>query len=302
MPIRHAIWKISDPPERLAPSQLDSEQHLETMIVAEPGILSDEWMLVGRQERTQSGGRIDLLAIAADGSLILIELKRNLTPRDVVAQALDYATWVETLTLQAIDGIYKRFAPTRNFIEDFRSRFGQSLQEGALNQSHLIIIVASHMDDSTERIVRYLSDRDIPINVLFFQVFAHGAEQLLSRAWLIDPERTQDNAEKRTVGPNYAGRIDFEGILEKCTQEGDKIVVGFDGGLAQLRKTGLSALQDRKYKWDYASGGTGVKQTSNWLHGEEFRKACEEIKNKGQAGAPMAAQGDEGGETRTSCS
>ncbi len=83
MPIRHAIWKISDPPERLAPSQLDSERHLETMIVAEPGILSDEWMLVGQQERTQSGKHIDLLAIAADGSLILIELKRNLTPRDV---------------------------------------------------------------------------------------------------------------------------------------------------------------------------------------------------------------------------
>jgi hypothetical protein len=38
-----------------------------------------------------------------------------------------------------------------------------------------------------------LNARDIAINVVFFQVFEHGAEQLLSRAWLIDPAETQAN-------------------------------------------------------------------------------------------------------------
>jgi len=37
------------------------------------------------------GGRIDLLAIAPDGALVIIEIKRGRTPREVVAQALDYA-------------------------------------------------------------------------------------------------------------------------------------------------------------------------------------------------------------------
>jgi RecB family endonuclease NucS len=54
-------------------------------------------MLIGRQEDTGLGGRIDLLAIAPDGSPILIELKRDRTPREVVAQAIDYASWVEKL-------------------------------------------------------------------------------------------------------------------------------------------------------------------------------------------------------------
>ena len=45
-------------------------------------------MLIGRQEDTGYGGRIDLLAVAPDGALILIELKRDRTPREVVAQAL----------------------------------------------------------------------------------------------------------------------------------------------------------------------------------------------------------------------
>jgi len=194
MSIRHAIWKVAAKPEQLSESALSNEQLLESMIVAEPRILSDEWMLIGRQENTGHGGRVDLLAIAPDASLVLIELKRDRTPRDVVAQALDYAGWVEKLKPEEITAMYGRFAPTRNLAEDFLSRFGQPLLEESLNQSHQVIIVASSLDDNTERIVDYLSSHDIPINVLFFQVFAHGSEQLISRAWLLDPTITQVNA------------------------------------------------------------------------------------------------------------
>lgn len=159
-------------------------------------------MLIGRQEETGFGGRIDLLAIAPDGSLVLIELKRDRTPREVVAQALDYAGWVERLRAEDIAAIYGRFAPARSLTRDFRDRFGQDLDEETLNQSHQIIIVAASLDDSTERIIAYLSERDVPINVLCFQVFTHGSEQLLSRAWLLDPVRTQVSAAVTPDAPN----------------------------------------------------------------------------------------------------
>ena len=97
MPIQHAIWTVADKPVPLAAARLPGEQTLEEMIVRDPRILSSEWMLIGRQEVTSHGGRIDLLAIAPDGSLVLIELKRDRTPREIVAQALDYASWVDGL-------------------------------------------------------------------------------------------------------------------------------------------------------------------------------------------------------------
>lgn len=194
MPIRTALWKVASTPQLLVESSLPTEQLLETMIVAAPRLLSDEWMLIGRQEDTGHGGRIDLLAIAPDGSLVLIELKRNRTPREVVAQALDYASWVEKLRSEDIDNIYRRFAPGHSLADDFRQRFGQDLDEDTLNENHQIIIVASTLDDSSERIVSYLSERDIAINVLCFQVFANGDQQILSRSWLLDPVRAQVNA------------------------------------------------------------------------------------------------------------
>jgi hypothetical protein len=209
MPIRTALWKVGPQPQPLPESSLAKEQLLEDMIVAAPRLLSDEWMLIGRQEDTGLGGRIDLLAIAPDGSLVLIELKRDRTPREVVAQAIDYASWVENLRPEDIAAIYGRFAPGKSLAEDFRQRLGQALDEDMVNQAHQIIIVAASLDDSTERIVAYLSDRDIPINVLCFQIFTCGAEQLLNRAWLLDPVRTQISAAATPEGPNEPWNGEF---------------------------------------------------------------------------------------------
>jgi hypothetical protein len=194
MPIQHAIWKVGISPLALTIARLPSEQLLESMIVSSPDILSPEWMLIGKQESTGFGGRIDLLAIAPDGSLVLIEIKRDRTPREVAAQALDYASWVEALTADRIAQIYQRFSNGGSLSEAFKQRFGITLDEDALNESHQIILVAAALDDSTERIIKYLNSRDIAINVVFFQVFQNGDEQLLSRAWLIDPGTTQVNA------------------------------------------------------------------------------------------------------------
>ena len=194
MPVQHEIWRVGDHPERLPGGQLNSEQQLEEMIVANTDILSRDWMLIGRQEATPFGGVIDLLAVAPDGSLVLIELKRGKTSRQVVAQALDYASWVKQLEVTEIAEIYRRFKGDRDLAKDFIERFNNvHLEEEEWNQSHQIVIVAAELDDSTERITKYLRDEDVFVNVLFFQVFKNGNDKLLSRAWLVDPSETQLN-------------------------------------------------------------------------------------------------------------
>ncbi len=200
MPIRTQIWTVGAQPKPLPAAQLLSEQQLEEMVVAAPALLSDDWLLIGRQESTGLGGRIDLLAIAPDASLVLIELKRDRTPREVVAQALDYASWLEKLAAEDIAAIYQRFKPNSDLAADFAQRFGLPLDTDTLNERHQIVIVAAELDASTERIVGYLSERDIGINVLCFQVFEHAGQQFLSRTWLIDPGETQLNTSTSKTG------------------------------------------------------------------------------------------------------
>ena len=189
MPIHHALWRVGTHPERLTGSQV-GEKQLEDMIVEQPEILSSDWMLIARQAKTPFGGIVDLIAVAPDGSLVLIEIKRGLTPRAVVAQALDYASWVKGLEITEISALYAGFSDGADLVTAFQERFHAELEEHEWNQSHQIVIVAAELDDSTERIAGYLSDAGIPINVLCFQVFEHGGEKLLSRAWLVDPSET----------------------------------------------------------------------------------------------------------------
>ncbi|BEO42327.1 hypothetical protein SMQE13_16780 [Serratia marcescens] len=249
MPLHHAIWRVGDAPQPLAISKLSSEQLLEKMILSDPTILSDQWMLIGHQENTLDKGRIDLLAIAPDASLILIELKRDRTPREVVAQALDYASWVDDLTADRLSQIYEKFSGGGNLGEAFKQRFNTELEEDSLNQSHQIIIVAAELDPSTERIVDYLSKNGISINVLFFKVFQHGDDQFLSRAWLLDPSETQTNAAQATAGTSAKTKEPWNG----------EFYVSFGDPLSR------SWEEARRYGFISAGGGSWYSQTLKQL-------------------------------------
>lgn len=191
MPIKQSIWRIGHKPTALVPSRLKNEELLEDMIESDPSILEDEWLIIGRQVVTKYKKEIDLLAIAPDGSLVVIELKKSKTPRDVVAQAIDYATWVEGLKADEISEIFKSYSNGQNLKAAFKSKFHVDLEEENLNQSHQMVIVASELDDATERIIQYLTERGIAINAVFFEVFSDGAEQYLSRRWFVDPAKVQ---------------------------------------------------------------------------------------------------------------
>jgi hypothetical protein len=261
--MRHAIWKVGETPLPLAESSLAKEDLLEKMILAAPQMLSEEWMFIGQQELTGLGGRIDLLAIAPDCSLILIELKRNRTPREVVAQAIDYASWVERLQTDKIAEIYGRFANGKDLAADFQKRFGIKLDEELLNQNHQIIIVAESMDDGTERIVAYLSDRGSSINVLCFQVFSFGNAQLLSRTWLLDPVRTQASAAAKPRGPAEPWNGEFYcsyGVGESRSWE-EAVKYGFicaGGGLWYTKTLQLLNPGDRVWVRAPGHGFVGV--------------------------------------------
>lgn len=270
MPIQHAIWQVGAQPVPLSASKLASEQLLEEMIVKDPRILSNEWMLIGQQEITAGSGRIDLLAIAPDGALVLIELKRDRTPREIVAQALDYASWVQGLTAEKIVQIYARFSEGGSLEEAFQQRFGTVLDEESLNHTHQIIIVAAELDPSTERIIGYLNERDIPINVLFFQVFQHGEHQLLSRSWLIDPGETQANA---AVGTTTVG--------EKEPWNGEFYVSFGDA-------TSRSWDDARAYGYISAGGGTWYSQTLKLL--SPGQRVWVNIPKKGYVGVGVVEQ------------
>jgi hypothetical protein len=234
MAVQHGIWKIGDQPKALQPVQLETELLLEEQITKDISILNANWLLIGRQVYTDFGKYIDLLAVDATGSIIVIELKKHKTPRDVVAQSIDYAAWVEGLPSERIAQIYQAYAEQyhlahKTFDEAFKAKFGSTPVEDEINQTHQIVIVAAELDASTERIINYLNDKaSIAVNAVFFTVFQDGENQYLSRAWMIDPVETDEvaaNAGKKGVwnGEFYCSF----GTGEGCRNWQDAMVHGF---------------------------------------------------------------------------
>lgn len=198
------IWQIinNDDFKELEVAKLDFESRLETLLLKDISFISDDLMVIGKQVRTDYNGIIDILCMDEEANLVVIELKKDKTPRDTVAQALDYSSWVMDLTYDHINTIFKQknSSDSDTALEDsFKNKFKQDLPED-LNKTHRILIVGSNIDGSTERIIRYLNQRyGVDINSIRFKLFkdAQGNE-LLSRNFLIKPEEVQQKVIRKS--------------------------------------------------------------------------------------------------------
>lgn len=201
MPLEMALWRVDGSRLwELGSSRLDQERRLEDWIVADPGVLGMQMAVVARQVQTAFGGRIDILALDAEANLLVLELKRERTPREVIAQLLDYGSWVRTLDFADLDRLSQQWQ-SRTLSTVFESAFGTPLPE-AVNTGHSLVLVASELDDSSERIINYLADQyGVSINAVFFRFFQDAGSELLGRAWLRDPLETIEQAESRRRAP-----------------------------------------------------------------------------------------------------
>lgn len=199
MPIRVEVWRMDGALRSVPVSRLEEEDRLEDALAADLGILGVDLLLIGRQVVTDQGNKIDLLAMKPNGDLVVVELKRHRTPRDVVAQSLDYGSWVSQLTQEEIREVYAKHAGGE-LEAGFSDAFDESLPED-LNQNHELIVVCSELDASTERIIGYLAKvGHVAINVVFFRYFRDEGREYLTRTWLVPPDEAEATIARGATG------------------------------------------------------------------------------------------------------
>jgi hypothetical protein len=187
MPVEMRMWRIDgDEPRPLQSALLPSEADLEDFLAKDPSLLGTRLLVIARQVRTPYNKYIDLLAIDADGNLHVLELKRDKTPRDVVAQALDYGSWVSTLTRDEVIDIANGHL-AEPFEVAFEDIFGEAPPD-ELNAELQLTIVATDLDSSSERIVTYLRSFYVPVNAVFFSYLEDEGRRYLARSWLVDEQ------------------------------------------------------------------------------------------------------------------
>lgn len=209
MPQDIRLWRIRKGNElrEIKCTKVDIEARIEDWLEKDISIISDDLLVIGRQVETDFGGAIDLLCLEYTGDLVIVELKREKTPREVTAQILDYASWARDLSNETITEIASRYFARRDSLEEaFKRRFGEELPE-ILNEHHKMLVVASEIDSSSERIINYLSDTyGVAINASTFRYFrGEDGEEFLARVFLIAPAevdyKTQTKASSKRKPP-----------------------------------------------------------------------------------------------------
>ena len=125
---------------------LRERQDIQEWVAANPGILGDALLIIGKEfsgfDRTND--RLDLLAVDSNGRLVIVELKRDDTGADAHWQAIKYASYLHSATT---DVIVRMVAEYWNESEaDAATRLLQHLDADDLNglNNDQRIILASH--------------------------------------------------------------------------------------------------------------------------------------------------------------
>ena len=213
MPQKIRMWEVAEHKSlnELPKSEISLEERLEDWLESDISLLDENLMVIGRQVRTDFGGKIDLLCIDRTGSLVVIEVKKSKTPRRVTSQALEYASWVKDLDRGSIEELVSAYPKLDGSLkEEFESKFEIDLPE-ALNLSHRSLIVAEAMDDSTERIVGYLSEMKVPINVATVQHFRDSqGREFLAQSFLVEPEIADVRGHEGSKGQRLPTKFEME--------------------------------------------------------------------------------------------
>jgi hypothetical protein len=242
MPDEVRLWRVctDEALAEIVRAPLDLEARLQEWLARDISMLDPGLLVIGREVETDFGGFIDLLCINSDGDLVVVELKRDKTPREITAQALDYGSWVVDLSNERVTAIAEAYLGDGGFEEAFRQRFEIELPE-TLNGTHRLLIVGSRIDASSERIIKYLSNtHGVNINAATFQYFREpDGGELVSRVFLLQPSQVELSTVTKGTSKRRP-RLTYEELATLAEQAGvadlyDYAVASFDPLLKRHR-------------------------------------------------------------------
>ncbi|MGB9024290.1 MAG: DUF4268 domain-containing protein [Candidatus Bathyarchaeia archaeon] len=149
------------------------EDHPKLVAIEEEDASRLPTMVIGSHFRLPTAEEIDLLLMDVTGILTIVELKRDHSPRDVVAQILDYASSLYQLTFEDFDravreqssykgGLEEAIEKLRKENPDYQEtdpdKLMTNIKESVSGENLKLLIVSYKIDQSIRKVTEYLRD------------------------------------------------------------------------------------------------------------------------------------------------
>lgn len=198
------------------------EAQLEALLEKNPEYFFEESnvLVIGRQVTTNLNTFIDLLGIDKVGNTVVVELKRGKTPRETVAQLLEYASFVENLDFAQLDEIYQDYSGEDiSLVEYHRQYFDNGEEEQvSFNKSTKLVIVAQEVTKEIRQTALFLRRKGVDIYCMEFKYFqTSGGEQIISSDFAIGEEefirqRVQSASLPKVDSQQFLKSLDANGL------------------------------------------------------------------------------------------
>jgi hypothetical protein len=234
------IFHLSSPDEfspsgeliEALPASLPQEANLESWLENSPWAITQEPLLIiGRQASAQAeSDRLfpDLLAVDKDGNLVIIELKKGRTPREVVAQLLEYAAWAKELSNEDVVELGIRYLNQVSSFAEFQQLFLETfeLEEFPnLNLNLRLFIAAEEIDKRVARSCRFLRTcHGADISCIQFRVYRTKTGNILVGSEYIvgkeDPAGKASHMQHRWSGDLPVKQVVWEAAQTVASKKG----------------------------------------------------------------------------------
>ncbi len=203
---------------------------------------------------TQSiGGQhmADIMALDADGRLVIVEIKRDRSNRETVGQLLEYAAARVGSNYEDLEELHRKYwhqckkkDPYVSLIEQFRALTDDPKADQRdipkSRQGHRICIVAPSSDEGLSRIVEWLKEYGVPISFVPFTLYTDrdNDDILLDIEPLPEPlpegHATQKNVMEDRDRLFNTNEKNAQGAYKKMFEKGVIAIYGYETGPQNL--------------------------------------------------------------------
>ncbi len=234
------------------------ESDLETLLENNPEYFFDhsKVLTIGRQIATNLGSYIDLLGLDKYGNTVVVELKRGKTPRETLAQLLEYASYVENLDYESLNEIFQAYAGEEIPLEDYHSEFFRiDVEEKvSFNKSAKLVIVAQDVANSVKQTSLYLRRKGLDIYCMEFKYFLNRAdERMITSDFVVGEENFIKRGAKLTT---QLPKVDEKTFLESLDNNGRE---AFEKLFAFAKNNGLM------FRWGYKGFSLNVSLENGYV-------------------------------------
>ena len=212
----------------LAEAGLKEREDVEEWVIAQPALIGPDVLIVtsefagwASKKGDRDLDRLDVLALAADGRLVLAELKRDKAPTTVGMQVLNYAARANLFTVEKLAVVHQKFLKSRGTtvtVDEARAlleHHAAELSDETLGDVPRLVLLATDFGlDVTTTAVFLTRKLGVDIQLVQLQAYRTASNDLIVSVSRIFPPQDMDDI---VLGPQ--AEQEQEKKLEKTREK-----------------------------------------------------------------------------------